>query len=448
MFTVAVIRADIHFWYYERRPAIKEERFDEPEVISVSSDSNSYLSLTDLLKESAHRVFCDVGDGGPSGLPCHLPSRYICSIGCREELSEKGTESESWRDSHVNCQAISNNTTSIDFASTGKMHVPLLRTCPDKLSHASQQQVTDDKAGVTIPRRTRYDEIRVAANEKQGHCDASPTKLQPRQTDRSRFYFYFPAMSDSSITVSVVKAVHDKVSTFEINHRKMSLPMPAYILTGALSDMRPVKLVTMDGKEFNILTEREMWATFNIEVWRVEYGAELECKGRGKGGNPRENRPTSGIVWHDPHVRESRSAPARNRTQFTLVGGGPYSNWIHTYISLKRIRLVTKQEWSSTGMKGRGKREIPKKTRRLARFSHVKIRRAAVAELLARSPPTKANRVQSPAGSVPDIRKWESCRTMPLVGGIFSGTSRFPALSFRRFSILTSLHPHRLSIPR
>ncbi|KAJ8872477.1 hypothetical protein PR048_026083 [Dryococelus australis] len=39
---------------------------------------------------------------------------------------------------------------------------------------------------------------------------------------------------------------------------------------------------------------------------------------------------------------------------------------------------------------------------------------------LARPPPTKANRVQSPAGS-PDFRKWESCRTMPLVGGFSRG---------------------------
>ncbi|KAJ8878626.1 hypothetical protein PR048_019208 [Dryococelus australis] len=38
-----------------------------------------------------------------------------------------------------------------------------------------------------------------------------------------------------------------------------------------------------------------------------------------------------------------------------------------------------------------------------------------------RSPPTKVNRVQSPAGS-PDLRKWESCRTMQLFGGF----SRFP----------------------
>ncbi|KAJ8877237.1 hypothetical protein PR048_021691 [Dryococelus australis] len=46
---------------------------------------------------------------------------------------------------------------------------------------------------------------------------------------------------------------------------------------------------------------------------------------------------------------------------------------------------------------------------------------AMVAERLARSPPTKANRAQSPAGS-PDFRKWESCRTMPLVGGFSRGS--------------------------
>ncbi|KAJ8882861.1 hypothetical protein PR048_014675 [Dryococelus australis] len=48
-----------------------------------------------------------------------------------------------------------------------------------------------------------------------------------------------------------------------------------------------------------------------------------------------------------------------------------------------------------------------------------------VAERLARSPPTKANRAQSPAGS-PDFRKWESCRTMPLVGGSSRGSLCFP----------------------
>ncbi|KAJ8874068.1 hypothetical protein PR048_024909 [Dryococelus australis] len=63
---------------------------------------------------------------------------------------------------------------------------------------------------------------------------------------------------------------------------------------------------------------------------------------------------------------------------------------------------------------------------------------AAVAERLARSPPTKVNRAQSPAGS-PDFRKWDSCRTMPLVGGFSQGSPTFPALSFRRRSIFTSI---------
>ncbi|KAJ8888303.1 hypothetical protein PR048_007790 [Dryococelus australis] len=55
---------------------------------------------------------------------------------------------------------------------------------------------------------------------------------------------------------------------------------------------------------------------------------------------------------------------------------------------------------------------------------------AKVAERLARSPPTKANRVQSPAGS-PDFRKWESCWTMSLVGGFSRGSPISLVPSFR-----------------
>ncbi|KAJ8872620.1 hypothetical protein PR048_026228 [Dryococelus australis] len=42
------------------------------------------------------------------------------------------------------------------------------------------------------------------------------------------------------------------------------------------------------------------------------------------------------------------------------------------------------------------------------------------------SPPTMANQVQSPAGSLPDFRKWESWRTMPLVGGFFLESPGYP----------------------
>ncbi|KAJ8898506.1 hypothetical protein PR048_003866 [Dryococelus australis] len=51
-----------------------------------------------------------------------------------------------------------------------------------------------------------------------------------------------------------------------------------------------------------------------------------------------------------------------------------------------------------------------------------------------------ANRVRFPARSLSDSRTWKSCRTMEVVGR-FSRGSPFP----RRCSILTSLHPHRLS---
>ncbi|KAJ8894661.1 hypothetical protein PR048_007325 [Dryococelus australis] len=54
------------------------------------------------------------------------------------------------------------------------------------------------------------------------------------------------------------------------------------------------------------------------------------------------------------------------------------------------------------------------------------------------SPPTQGNRVR-----LPDIRMWESCRTMPLVSG-FSRNLPSLVLAFLRCSALTSLHPPRL----
>ncbi|KAJ8866972.1 hypothetical protein PR048_032834 [Dryococelus australis] len=51
--------------------------------------------------------------------------------------------------------------------------------------------------------------------------------------------------------------------------------------------------------------------------------------------------------------------------------------------------------------------------------------------------PHKASRVQSPA-EPPDFRKWESCRTMPLIEGSSRGPPASPASSLRRHSIFTS----------
>ncbi|KAJ8868640.1 hypothetical protein PR048_030179 [Dryococelus australis] len=51
---------------------------------------------------------------------------------------------------------------------------------------------------------------------------------------------------------------------------------------------------------------------------------------------------------------------------------------------------------------------------------------AMVAERLDCSLPTKAKRAHSPAGSLPDFRKWESYRTIPLAGGFSRGSAGTP----------------------
>ncbi|KAJ8871412.1 hypothetical protein PR048_027729 [Dryococelus australis] len=71
--------------------------------------------------------------------------------------------------------------------------------------------------------------------------------------------------------------------------------------------------------------------------------------------------------------------------------------------------------------------------------------KAGVVLWLDYSPPTKTNRVRFPAGSPPDFRTCESCRTMPPVDGFSRGSPVFPAVAFCRRFKLISLHAHRLS---
>ncbi|KAJ8894187.1 hypothetical protein PR048_006797 [Dryococelus australis] len=61
-----------------------------------------------------------------------------------------------------------------------------------------------------------------------------------------------------------------------------------------------------------------------------------------------------------------------------------------------------------------------------------------------RSPPTRANRLRTPAGPLPDFRLWESCRTIPLVDGFSRGSPVSHAFAFRRCSVFTSFTPYRL----
>ncbi|KAJ8877571.1 hypothetical protein PR048_022026 [Dryococelus australis] len=58
---------------------------------------------------------------------------------------------------------------------------------------------------------------------------------------KSKGLYQQPSEGDRMFSQCNVKAVQDKVSTFEINLRKKSLPLPAYIITGVLSGIYPVK---------------------------------------------------------------------------------------------------------------------------------------------------------------------------------------------------------------
>ncbi|KAJ8874867.1 hypothetical protein PR048_022757 [Dryococelus australis] len=70
----------------------------------------------------------------------------------------------------------------------------------------------------------------------------------------------------------------------------------------------------------------EIWAALNIDVLRSDddepWGGWniTGMQERGETGDLRVNPPTSGIAWHDSHMRKSKSEPAGNRTRFAYVG--------------------------------------------------------------------------------------------------------------------------------
>ncbi|KAJ8887633.1 hypothetical protein PR048_013851 [Dryococelus australis] len=146
-------------------------------------------------------------------------------------------------------------------------------------------------------------------------------------------------------------------------------------------------------------------------------------EGAGETGDHRENPTIRGIVRHDSHMRNSESDPAGNRTLWEASS-------LATTPPRPRHPCDSEPNWGE-------------------QFAHLccssmlyvaisTVMGATVAELLARLPPTKTNRVQSPAGS-PDFRKWESCRTMPLVGGFSRVSPVYPAPSSQRRSLFTSI---------
>ncbi|KAJ8877993.1 hypothetical protein PR048_022456 [Dryococelus australis] len=134
-----------------------------------------------------------------------------------------------------------------------------------------------------------------------------------------------------------------------------------------------------------------------------ENEAAQECKA-GETENPRENPPNNGIVRHDSNMRQSGE---------TRLGIEPGSPWLGGEQANRSATAPVRYEWGGSIIVLDDVSESPG----IGLVAEV-YWGATVAERLARSPPTKANRVQSPAGS-PDVLNCDSC-------GFFPGISRFP----------------------
>ncbi|KAJ8892416.1 hypothetical protein PR048_004996 [Dryococelus australis] len=130
-----------------------------------------------------------------------------------------------------------------------------------------------------------------------------------------------------------------------------------------------------------------------------------------------------------------------NRAQIALVGGWDTSRAItaalctHPIISsyllveMRDIRLIFTAVRQLAIIKEANSQDLES-------WEEVKV----FGNLLDCSPPTKANRVQSSAGSHRNFRKWKSCRTLAAGGRVFSGISRF-----HHTCIPALLHSHLFS---
>ncbi|KAJ8897673.1 hypothetical protein PR048_003023 [Dryococelus australis] len=168
-------------------------------------------------------------------------------------------------------------------------------------------------------------------------------------------------------------------------------------------------------------------------------------KGRGKRENPEKTRrPTasSGTIptCENPVTRPESEPRSPWWEASELTARPPRPRYAPTAVrnSLRRATDLCKQLTVFFGY--HDPRDQIRSTISTGLHMYYHRERATMAEWLDCSPPTKANWVQFPSGSL-RIFKWESCRTMPLVGG-FSLGSPVPPCPFIPALIHTHLTSH------
>ncbi|KAJ8870341.1 hypothetical protein PR048_029362 [Dryococelus australis] len=155
---------------------------------------------------------------------------------------------------------------------------------------------------------------------------------------------------------------------------------------------------------------------------RSENGDTLPAlsRGRPQSDNKRKrNKRMIGGLWLAPFQTAGYILTAKCVSLFLCYHWSPYRSSVTSQDEMWYLQA------SLPMFQNKGK----EKTKRRLSIPSGKIFHTQVCNIYYRS---------SPAGSL-DFRKWESCRTMPLVGGFTRGSPVSPSPSFRRRSILTSI---------
>ncbi|KAJ8871328.1 hypothetical protein PR048_027645 [Dryococelus australis] len=159
----------------------------------------------------------------------------------------------------------------------------------------------------------------------------------------------------------------------------------------------------------------------------IEVSMDDGMKGRGSGRSPKKKTPsTNGIVRLDSQMRKSGVArPGMEPGSLTAQPQyPPPPPQIDRVLGADEVRSeVNMQQRRNSRVGGGG--IFPEKTCPPAASSGV----IPMCENTGSTAPgiKSGNRVQSPPGS-PDFRKWEKCRTMPLVSGSFRVSPVSPSL--------------------
>ncbi|KAJ8869182.1 hypothetical protein PR048_030752 [Dryococelus australis] len=155
-------------------------------------------------------------------------------------------------------------------------------------------------------------------------------------------------------------------------------------------------------------------------------------------------RVVSGVVWTNRTMvcKDTEDNEPAERCVLSKVTNKSEDCGLRALIDSPAAPILADQQARPVDVR-RGARQTtpspPSQRRRLYCALDNRTLGAAVVYWLDYSPPTNANRVRFPAGSLPRLRMWESCWTMPHVGGFSRGSPTSPAPSFRRRSVYS---PH------